>query len=188
VLNATRYNIDCFFAGFILPPNLYVHSTQSNVHPFYERASIVLNLSRHDQWIEPFGMTALEAMYYRKPVIVPSIGGIAELVDDHVNGFCVDTSDINVVVEKIVLLSTNQSLYIRMSDAAFVKAAGFTQKKFRQSIIQAIHAIMVQNDRRIRSYSVNNDSTGQQVAGEKENNNYRNQRYYSPLARLWKVG
>jgi L-malate glycosyltransferase len=146
VLNASQRAIDSFFAGRYLPPNLYIHAAQSNVHPFYSRASVVVNLSLPAEWIEPFGMTALEAMYYRKPVIVPVVGGISELVEDKINGFYVDAGNIDAIVEKIQLLSEDKNLYMRMSDAAYVKAARFTQKKFRQSIIQTIHAFIKGNE------------------------------------------
>jgi glycosyltransferase involved in cell wall biosynthesis len=148
VLNASQRAIDSFFAGRYLPPNIYIHEAQSNVHPFYSRASVVVNLSLPAEWIEPFGMTALEAMYYRKPVIVPVVGGIAELVEDKINGFCVDAGDIDAVVEKIQLLASDRNLYMRMSAAAYVKAARFTQKKFRQSIIQTIHGFRSENEKK----------------------------------------
>jgi glycosyltransferase involved in cell wall biosynthesis len=170
VLNASQRAIDSFFAGRYLPPNLYIHEAQSNVHPFYSRASVVVNLSLPAEWIEPFGMTALEAMYYRKPVIVPIVGGIAELVEDKINGFCVDAGNIDEVVEKIQLLASDRNLYTRMSDAAYVKAARFTQKKFRQSIIQTIHSFRGGNKR------------------QTQDSNLSLPRYPNPLSQFWNIG
>lgn len=43
----------------------------------------MLNLTNKNQAIETFGMTPLEAMTCGLPVIVPTVGGIAELVIDN---------------------------------------------------------------------------------------------------------
>jgi glycosyltransferase involved in cell wall biosynthesis len=138
VLNASGQAIRQFFAGYSLPSNLCLYDAQSDTHPFYAKASIVVNLSLPDQWVETFGMTILEAMYYRRPVIVPPVGGVSELVEDGVDGFCIDSRDVQAVIAKIVLLSTDRALYDRMSSKACQKAFCFGQENFRQSIIRVI--------------------------------------------------
>lgn len=84
VINDTQENIDRYLTenNLITPPNLDIHPRQSDVTPFYNQASVVLNLTNKDQAIETFGMTPLEAMSCGLPVIVPTVGGIAELVVD----------------------------------------------------------------------------------------------------------
>ena len=42
--------------------NLQIVSRQNDVAPFYNEASIVLNLSDKRRFVETFGLTALEAM------------------------------------------------------------------------------------------------------------------------------
>jgi L-malate glycosyltransferase len=138
VLNASGQAIRQFFAGYSLPSNLYLYDATKDTHPFYAQASIVLNLSLPDQWIETFGITVLEAMYYGRPVIVPPVGGVSELVENGVNGFCVDSRDVPAIVEKIRLLSTDGRLYARMSQNAYQKALRFGQEIFRHSIIGVI--------------------------------------------------
>lgn len=85
VINDTKENIDRYLEEINIntPPNIDIHPRQSDVTPFYNRASLVLNLTNKNQAIETFGMTPLEAMTCGLPVIVPTVGGIAELVIDN---------------------------------------------------------------------------------------------------------
>ena len=54
--------------------------------------------------VETFGLTALEAMSAGLPVIVPTEGGIAEMVTDGDNGYKIDVQDLNKIVEYVHLL------------------------------------------------------------------------------------
>lgn len=82
VINDTQGNIDKYLNDnqLIPPPNLLIYSRQTDVTKFYNIASVLLNLTDKTQAIETFGMTPLEAMSCGLPVIVPTVGGIAELV------------------------------------------------------------------------------------------------------------
>jgi glycosyltransferase involved in cell wall biosynthesis len=134
--------------------------------------------------VEPFGMTALEAMYYRKPVIVPQIGGVDELVENGVTGFCVDANNINAVVEKIELLASDKNIYTLMSVAAFAKAAKFTQKKFHQSILRTIIKLQVKKNAEHATITVDNEQTPDMPAEEYPNKYYQ---YRSPATRIWNI-
>ncbi len=68
---------ECYEVG-----NLRIYARQEDVTSFYNDASIVVNLTDSRQAIETFGLTPLEAMSDGLPVIVPTVGGIAELVID----------------------------------------------------------------------------------------------------------
>lgn len=139
VLNTSRQEADAWFAKQLVPANLVIHPVQKNVHPFYQRASLLLNLSHPDKWIETFGMTVLEGMYYKLPVIVPPVGGIAELVDDGSNGYLADCRNLPTIIEYIRLLSFNTTLYRSMSDAAYKKSLLFTGPLFKQQINACIY-------------------------------------------------
>ena len=141
VLNAAQPEIDVFFQGKQLPKNLKLFPAQSDVHSFYQEASVVLNLSHPKKWIETFGMTALEAMYYGIPVIVPPVGGIVELVQNGINGFCVDASNTDLVSAFIQRLANDKQLYERMSDAAYTRASCFTQEKFSKGVLQVVEKV-----------------------------------------------
>lgn len=141
VLNASQGEIHSFFNSMKLPSNLALYPAQSNVHPFYAEASVVLNLSLPEEWIESFGMTALEAMYYGKAVIVPPVGGVIELVENGISGYCMDASHMDEVAEKIQKLYHDKALYEQMCEAAYARATLFTQASFRSSLLQVTHKI-----------------------------------------------
>lgn len=134
VLNAGENEIARFFVGTELPKNLQIYPATQNVHPFYASADVVVNLSHPDEWIETFGMTILEAMYYRKPVIVPPVGGIAELVEEGIEGFHINPYDIESICEKLRLMLSCPLLYRKLSMAAFKKASRYSPHAFSENI------------------------------------------------------
>ncbi|MDE3251011.1 MAG: glycosyltransferase family 4 protein [Bacteroidota bacterium] len=138
VLNASESEI-ANWPSLLLPPlNLQVYPAQRNVHPFYQRASLLVNLSHPDEWIETFGMTVLEGMHYRLPAIVPPTGGIAELVDHGVNGYLADYRDLQTITSYISSLANDNALYAQMSTATVEKAAAFGHEPFAKSITQCL--------------------------------------------------
>lgn len=50
---------------------------------------------------EGFGLTAVEAMACQKPVVASRVDGLAEIIQDVVNGFLVSPEDVNGLVERI---------------------------------------------------------------------------------------
>ena len=95
VINDSQENIDKYLKARNITPtrNTTIHPRQDDVAPFYNRASLVLNLTNKRFAIETFGLTALEAMAAGLPVIVPTVGGIAEMVEDGENGYKIDSTD-----------------------------------------------------------------------------------------------
>ena len=142
VLNASQSEINSFFGEKLMPDNVKIYPAQSDVHPFYQRASLLLNLSLPDKWVETFGMTVLEAMYYAKPVIVPPIGGVVELVENGVNGYCIEAYNLDLICMRIQSLAENHDVYTKMSKAAFEKANLFTQSEFRSGICTVANSIV----------------------------------------------
>ncbi len=120
IVNDTQENIDLFIAehGINISKNLTIYPRQNDVAPFYNRASLVLNLSNKKLFIETFGLTALEAMSAGLPVIVPTEGGIAEMVENGVNGYKIDVQNLNSITECIDQMLSNQELYTKLSDNA----------------------------------------------------------------------
>lgn len=140
VLNATAEEVEKVLPAAERPLNLVCYPAQADVHPFYRAAHLVLNLSRPDEWVETFGMTILEAMYYRKPVIVPPVGGITELVEDGQQGFRTVARPLTQLREQVQLLAACPDLYNRLSVSAFRKAHQFTPALFSKGIRMAFRA------------------------------------------------
>ena len=105
--------------------NISFLSRQEDVAKFYQQASVVLNLSDKRLFIETFGLTALEAMTAGLPVIVPTEGGIAEMVDDAVNGYKIDVADLDCIGDAIKKLLTDKTNYIQMAENAMLSAKKF---------------------------------------------------------------
>ena len=108
---------------------------------FYAEASAVLNLSRVDLWVETFGLTLLEAMWFGVPVIVPPVGGPAELVSDGVQGFLVDSRDGPLLRERLLRLADDEALCRAMSEAGRRRAGEFSNQKFGTAIRNVVASV-----------------------------------------------
>lgn len=124
VINDETDNIEAYFKLNQLnkPENLNVFPRQFNVVPFYRNASVVLNLSNKNIVIETFGLTVLEAFTAGLPVIVPTVGGIAELVDDDVDGYKIDVEDIDKIALKIREMLSDKDKYSELRKNAIEKS------------------------------------------------------------------
>jgi L-malate glycosyltransferase len=134
VLNASAAAIDAFFAGHKIPSNLVLFPAQKNLHPFYQWADVVLNLSRPDGWVETFGLTIIEGMAYGLPAIVPPVGGILEVIEAGVSGFSVDSRDREQLNFCLRALMEDTALYRAASDAAQERLALFREEKLRMAV------------------------------------------------------
>ena len=143
VLNETPENIAAFWKenGISQPANLTVHPRQNDVVPFYNRASVVLNLSNKNQFIETFGLTALEAMSAGLPVIVPTVGGIAEIVEDGVNGYKTDVQELDKIEKQIGALFSDWALYERLAHGALNRAALYREQEMVNRIVEILDRV-----------------------------------------------
>jgi len=126
--------VERYFARRGAPTNVRVHSRTPDSGALYEGASLVLNLSRVDRWIETFGLTILEALAYGIPVIAPPIGGPAEIVQDGVQGYLIDSRDGAALRNRVAQLSADPPTCHRLSAAARKRAADFSPEHFRTQI------------------------------------------------------
>ena len=114
--------------------NLTVWARQQDVTSFYHRASVVLNLTDKRQAIETFGLTALEAMSAGLPVIVPTVGGIAEMVTDGVNGYRMDVQELDRIAETLEQLLHDKERYIRLANGAYRRSQSFREDVMIENI------------------------------------------------------
>jgi glycosyltransferase involved in cell wall biosynthesis len=138
VLNANEKEVDSFFKEIDIPSTIKIFPSQKNISTFYTDASLVLNLSRVDGWVETFGMTILEAMSFGVPVIVPPIGGPLELVTDGVEGYCISSYETGVIATKIIEISKDENLRVKLSKNARAKSKHFGAVNFKNKIIKNI--------------------------------------------------
>lgn len=134
VLNASKEEGEDYFGAKNLPANLTLHYACSDVSVFYAEADLVLNLSHVNDCIETFGLTILEAMAYGIPVVVPPVGGPAELVSDGVEGYQVDSRDHERLVAVVERLVADPALCLMHSARAREKANEFSAVNFRINI------------------------------------------------------
>lgn len=140
VVNDDQGTIDEFVKSekITITDNLTIYPRQEDVAPFYAKSSLVLNLSDTNQVLETFGLTALEAMSAGLPVIVPEKGGVAELVEDGVNGYKIDVCRLGEIRSTIEKVLSEFSLYGRLSEAAYLKSKNYSEEKIINKIFPII--------------------------------------------------
>jgi len=138
LLGANQVEMKNYFKRRNVPKNVKLISKKKDVVPYYQNTSLLLNLSRVDQWVETFGLTIIEAMAFGVPVIVPPVGGPAEIVTNGKEGFLISSYEIEEVVSKIVFLSENKKTCLEMSNLAQKRSADFEESKFTQTILKNI--------------------------------------------------
>ena len=138
VASASDEDVYDFINQHSIPENLIIHSVKSNLHPFYQKAGILVNLSIPDLWIETFGMTILEGMSYGLPIIAPPAGGPQELVKNGVNGYLIDSRDTEQIIIAIKKIFDQEELYPRFSEASVQLAKNYKYQDFANQIIKEI--------------------------------------------------
>ena len=104
----------------------------------YRHALCVVAPAHH----EDYGLTAIEAMAYGKPVIVCSDGGgLADFVEDGVNGFVVEPEPaaIAAAVQRLV---DDRGLAERLGRAARERAQEFTWENAMRQFDAAVERVM----------------------------------------------
>lgn len=138
IVNATEDEIKHFLKDKAINvesmPWLQIYPRQTDVSHFYNDASLVLSLTKSDLFIETFGLTAAEAMTAGLPVIVPTVGGIADLVTDGYNGYKIDVRNLSAIGDKIQKILTNRDLYMRLAAGALEKSREFNPQIFSSAI------------------------------------------------------
>lgn len=138
VVNASEKNIQDYFKGKELPENLKIYPTQTDTHPFYREASVIINLSHTNLWVETFGLTILEGMRYGLPAIVPPVGGVTELVEDNENGFLINSKNTDELSEKLNFILSNPSVYQSYSKDSYQKSLNFSEQYFEKKTIEIV--------------------------------------------------
>ena len=67
---------------------------------------------------ESFGLVAIEAMRYKKPVVAGDVGGLAEVVEHMETGLLVDPDNSDQIAQAILMLASDRNFRRRLGDAA----------------------------------------------------------------------
>lgn len=136
VINDSEENIRDWMTRNVLtaPSNLEVFSQTHDIASHYINASIMASLTKAEEFVETFGLTAAEAMTAALPCIVPVTGGIADLVTDGVNGYRIDVKELPRIAATIRGILDDKSLYLRLAQGALAKAPEFAEARFAAAI------------------------------------------------------
>lgn len=77
----------------------------------------------HAAPFEPFGIVCIEAMWMKRPVLVPASGGLPEIVDDGVDGMLYPPLDVSAMSEKMMTLASDPGLRRQLGENARRKVA-----------------------------------------------------------------
>ena len=120
-----------------LPSNFTVEPRTDQLSPIYVNASLVVNMSRPQEWVETFGLTLLEAMSFGVPVIAPPVGGPVELLGDDLSAYLIEGTDLESICEKISALSENSDVYAEVSEKCLKRATHFSRERFIANLAMA---------------------------------------------------
>lgn len=118
--------------------NVRILPRQADVSSFYNNSSVVLNLSDSRLFVETFGLTALEAMSAGLPVIVPTVGGIAEMVEDGVNGYKIDARNMDELAGKLEEMLADRDLYVSLSNNALCLSHRYDTRQMVDDVLDII--------------------------------------------------
>jgi glycosyltransferase involved in cell wall biosynthesis len=104
------------------------------------RSSDILLIS--SQEFESFGLTAIEAMSFKKPIVSTDVGGLPEVIGEGYGGFCIPKDDYYQFSKKITLLLNDKNLYDKMSLRGYNRYLEFfTPDKMSNSYYKLINQI-----------------------------------------------
>lgn len=147
VFNDTKETINDFLEKekINLSDNVTIYPRQEDVALFYRDASLVLNLSDIRMVVETFGLTVLEAMSTGLPVIVPTIGGVSELVVDGHNGYKIDVCDLDKIRITINKILTDFQLYCHLSQESYNMSKAYVSDKILSKISTIVESEKIEN-------------------------------------------
>jgi L-malate glycosyltransferase len=138
VLNATWADWVNYSQSLQVASNVSVHCRPDDIYACYSAASLVVNLSHLDGWVETFGMTLLEAMACGVPVVSPVRGGCVELFEDGIGGWRIDSRDLDGLSTLITRLAGDNATWAEASRAAKANALRFHRTEFARKICAVV--------------------------------------------------
>jgi glycosyltransferase involved in cell wall biosynthesis len=88
--------------------------SREKLYSLYSEAEVYVQPSLY----EPFGITILEAMSMRKPVVATSVGGIQEIITNGVEGLLVEPRNSSQLADAVINLLSDSSLRRKLGNKA----------------------------------------------------------------------
>lgn len=134
--------VKCLVDAYGLSAQVRLQGFRRDVDALISQSDLLLVAS---QAFESFGLTSVEAMANRVPVVATRVGGIPEVVADGDGGFCVDPQDVEGYAERIVEFLRNPSFRTEQADKGYQRYLRFfsAERMAREyaSLIHAEHAV-----------------------------------------------
>jgi glycosyltransferase involved in cell wall biosynthesis len=92
------------------------YAPQRFLNAAYDACDVAVLPSRQ----EGFGLVVVEGWLYKKPTLISTTAGIAELIKDGENGLLVDPADSSEIAEKIAAVLTDQRLANHLGENGFL--------------------------------------------------------------------
>lgn len=93
--------VETYRREFGLENVVHLLGFRTDVSALLDSADVLLVAS---QEYESFGLTSVEAMAHKVPVVATNVGGIPEVVANGEGGYCVDSRDVDGYAERIITL------------------------------------------------------------------------------------
>jgi glycosyltransferase involved in cell wall biosynthesis len=99
---------------------------------YWHAAGYGIDIAKHPELVEHFGITTVEAMHEGAVPIVVNKGGQAEIITDGENGYLWETK--KDLIDKTKRVMKDTALQRTLAEAAMQRANDFTNEKFCESI------------------------------------------------------
>jgi len=103
-----------------LSRNVHLLGFRPNAIELLSQADVLLCAS---QSFESFGLTSVEAMMQKIPVVVTAVGGVPEVVVDNEGGYCLPKDDVVGYADRIVALLSDDKLRMQQGQKGFESAS-----------------------------------------------------------------
>jgi glycosyltransferase involved in cell wall biosynthesis len=141
VLDWRFYNELLRFAGRLQNVHLVGEVLHERAIAYLHDADVYAFASRD----EALPISVLEAMCYGKGIVTTNAGGVAEVIEDGVDGFVVDVDDHEALARALQHLFEDRELLSRMGTSASVKyQEHLTMQRFGQDIVRLLDNLTVQ--------------------------------------------
>ncbi len=135
-MDTFRERLENQIRALSLTDTIEIHSFQPDPTDSYKSADVVVIPSRLP---EPFGIVAIEAMAFGKPIIASGHGGLVEIVDDGKTGLLFEPGNCSALAVAIKKLLDDPALLASFGQAGYARHNElFTLEKSNASFYRAV--------------------------------------------------